>query len=98
MSEYWNDIAKSEGSIIYQDESKTVYTGVHTGKHPAQDKNLPEVDIIFQVTERHKSKDSIPLLFPEWEIETFRQTCMKTQILLLSCTMIMQLQSNFTVN
>ena len=71
MSEYWNDIAKSEGSIIHQDDSKTIYTGVHTGKHPAQDENLPEVDIIFQVTERHKSKDGIPLLFSEWEIETF---------------------------
>lgn len=44
---------------------------MHTGKKPAQDESLPEVDTIFQVTEWHRSNDGTLLLFPEVEIETF---------------------------
>lgn len=69
--EYWHAVAQAEGSIIHQDESKTVYTGVHTGKKPAQNEALPDIDVIFQVTERRIAKDGTHLLFPELEIETF---------------------------
>ena len=69
--EYWLSVAKAEGEIVYQSASKTIYTGVHTGKHPAGDENNPAIDIIFQVTERYIAKDGTHLLFPELEIETF---------------------------
>jgi len=71
LPNYWLSVAQAQGSIVYQDESKTVYVGVHTGKKPAQDKSFPDIDVIFQVTERHKAKDGTCLLFPEIEIETF---------------------------
>lgn len=69
--EYWLSVAQAEGSILYQDESKTTYTGIHTGKKPANDESLPDVDIVFQVIERRRAKDGTLLLFPELEIETF---------------------------
>ncbi|MCF8131318.1 MAG: IS1380 family transposase [Deltaproteobacteria bacterium] len=69
--EYWHDVAQAEGTIIHQDESKTVSIGIHTGKKPAQDESFPDIDIIFQVTERRRAKDGTLLLFPELEIETF---------------------------
>jgi hypothetical protein len=68
---YWLSVAQSEGTIIHQDESKTVYTGLHTGRKPAGDESLPDVDIIFQITERRIARDGTLLLFPELEIETF---------------------------
>jgi hypothetical protein len=69
--EYWLAVAQAEGTITCQDESKTVYVGVHTGKKPANDASLPDIDVVFQVTERHKAKDGTNLLFPDVEIETF---------------------------
>jgi len=69
--EYWHDVAQAEGEITYQDEAKTVYTGIHTGKKPAGDASLPDIDIIFQVTETRITKEGTPLLFPEIDIETF---------------------------
>lgn len=48
-----------------------MYTGVHTGKKPAQDESFPAIDVIFEVTERHRAKDGTMLLFPEVEIETY---------------------------
>ena len=70
-SDYWLDIARAEGVVICHNDSKTVYTGVHTGKKPARDESLPALDIVFQVTERCIAKDGTFLLFPEMEIETF---------------------------
>jgi len=71
LREYWLAVAQAEGTLIHQDESKTVYTGVHTGKKPAQDESFPAIDVIFQVTERYRAKDGTHLLFPELEVETF---------------------------
>ena len=71
LPDYWHAVAQVEGAIVHQDESKTVYTGVHTGKKPAGDESFPAIDIIFQVTERRRAKDGTLLLFPEVEIETF---------------------------
>lgn len=69
--EYWHDVAQAEGVITYEDASQTVYTGIHTGKKPAGDTSLPDIDIIFQVTETRITKEGTPLLFPEIDIETF---------------------------
>ncbi len=48
-----------------------MYTGVHTGHKPAGDTTLPDIDSIFQVTERRTANDGTPLLFPEIEVATF---------------------------
>lgn len=69
--EYWLDTAKAEGQIIFNSDRKTVYSGIHTGRTPASDEILPEMDIVFKVTERRVSKDGTTLLFPEIEVETF---------------------------
>ena len=71
MPEYWLSVAQGEGTVIHRDESKTVYTGIHTGRKPANDESFPDIDIIFQVTERQRAKDGTLLLFPELEVETF---------------------------
>lgn len=71
LPEYWLSIARAEGNIISESDSKIVYTGVHTGKHPADDEKLPPIDIVFKVTERHEAKDGTRLLIPDLEIETF---------------------------
>jgi hypothetical protein len=69
--EYWLDVAQAEGEITYRNTHKVVYTGVHTGKTPGSDPDLPPVDVVFEVTERFFSKDGTMLLFPEIEVQTF---------------------------
>ena len=69
LPEYWLSVAQSEGVITYQDETKTVYTGFHTGKTPTD--NGPDMDIIFEVTLRRVAHDGTTLLFPEVSVETF---------------------------
>lgn len=69
LPEYWLSVAQSEGTITYQDETKTVYTGFHTGKTPTD--NGPNMDIIFEVTLRRVARDGTTLLFPEISVETF---------------------------
>jgi len=71
LPEYWLSVAHAQGTITYQDASKTVYTGIHTGKNPAGDESFPALDIIFQVTEKRIASDGTPLLFPEITTETF---------------------------
>lgn len=69
LPEYWLSVAQSEGTITYQDEGKTVYTGFHTGKTPTD--GGPDMDIIFEVTLRRLATDGTTLLFPEISVETF---------------------------
>jgi hypothetical protein len=69
LPEYWLSVAQSEGTITYQDETKTVYTGFHTGKTPTD--SGPKMDIIFEVTLRRIARDGTTLLFPEISVETF---------------------------
>ena len=71
LPEYWLSVAQAEGEIQEHDEKKTVYTGFHTGKTPDTEEPLPDADIIFQVIERHMTKDGTRLLFPELEVQTF---------------------------
>lgn len=70
LPEYWLSIAKAEGTIAYQDDRKTVYTGFHTGCTPAKDPDFPAIDIVFEVTERNYSKDGTKLLWPDIEVQT----------------------------
>ncbi len=69
--ESWLDTAKAEGEITSTNNRRTVRVGIHTGRTPASDKNLTEMDIVFKVTERYVAKDGTQLLFPEIEVETF---------------------------
>ena len=69
--ESWLDIAKAEGEVISNNDRRTVYTGIHTGRTPASDETLIPMDIVFKVTERYEAKDGTKLLFPEIEVETF---------------------------
>ena len=69
LPEYWLSVAQSEGTITYQDEGKTVYTGFHTGRTPTDDG--PDMDIIFEVTLRRAAGDGTVLLFPEIAVEMF---------------------------
>lgn len=69
--EAWLDTAKAEGEVISSNNRRTVYTGVHTGRTPASDKTLSEMDIVFKVTERYVDKQGTKLLLPEIEVETF---------------------------
>lgn len=69
--ESWLDTAKAEGEVISNNNRRTVYTGIHTGRTPASDETLPEMDIVFKVIERYVDKDGTKLLFPEIEVETF---------------------------
>lgn len=71
LPDYWLSVAEAQGEVIFKDESKTIYRGVHTGKKPAGDESFPAIDIIFQVTERYIDKKGSRLLFPEIEVETF---------------------------
>ncbi len=69
--ESWLDTAKAEGEVTSNNDRRTVYTGVHTGRTPASDETLSEMEIVFKVTERYVAKDGTKLLFPEIEVETF---------------------------
>ncbi|MBT6835734.1 MAG: IS1380 family transposase [Bacteroidetes bacterium] len=69
--ESWLDTAKAEGEMIFTNNRRTVYTGIHTGRTPASDETLSEMDIVFKVTERYVAKDGTKLLFSEIEVETF---------------------------
>lgn len=69
--ENWLDTAKAEGKVNSNNDRRTVYTGIHTGRTPASDETLSPMDIVFKVTERYVDKDGTKLLFPEIEVETF---------------------------
>ena len=70
--ESWLDTAKAEGEMISTNNRRTVYTGIHTGRTPASDETLSQMDIVFKVTERYVAKDGTKLLFSEidWLVAT----------------------------
>ena len=65
--ESWLDTAKAEGEVISNNDRRTVYTGIHTGRTPASDETLSDMDIVFKVTERYVDKYCSKLLFSEIE-------------------------------
>ena len=69
--DWWLDIAKAEGEITCNNDRKTVYTGIHTGRTPASDETITPMDIVFKVTERYVDKSGTKLLVPLIEVETF---------------------------
>jgi hypothetical protein len=69
--EYWLERAQSLGTLSRPREGKNVYTGVMTVSHPKSDGVLPDVDIVFKITERLSDRQGNPFLFPEVEIETY---------------------------
>ncbi len=51
--ESWLDIAKAEGEIISNNDRRTVYTGIHTGRSLSSDETLIPMDIVFKVIEQY---------------------------------------------
>ncbi len=73
--ESWLDTAKAEGEVVSNNDRRTVYTGIHTGRTPASDKTLIPMDIVFKVIERYAAKDGTKLLFPEIEVWSQLRCC-----------------------
>jgi hypothetical protein len=69
--EYWLDLAKALGKAEQPRSGKTVYSGVLTGRYPAGNDSLPEMDIVFRVTQRTIDNKGNHLLFPEIEVESY---------------------------
>lgn len=69
--EEWLEIAQTLGSRKEERPGKMVYTGTITKSHPKADADMPEFDIVFQVTERTLDIHGDKLLVPQIEIETW---------------------------
>jgi len=69
--EDWLECAKSLGTAKEIRPGKTVYTGTITKSHPKADSDMPEFDIVFEVTERTTDREGNQFLVPEIEIETW---------------------------
>jgi len=68
---YWHDLALTLGEKRNIRQGKDVYTGVVTRSHPQADADMPDFDIVFQVTERTIDRDGNPLLVSDIEVETW---------------------------
>jgi hypothetical protein len=68
---YWHDLAQTLGEKRNDRPGKDVYTGVVTRSHPHADADMPEFDIVFQVTERTIDRDGNRLLVSDIEVETW---------------------------
>ncbi len=69
--EDWLELAQTLGVQRLVRPGKTTYTGTITKSHPKADADMPEFDIVFQITERTIDRDGNFLLVPEIEIETW---------------------------
>ncbi len=69
--EEWLECAKSLGTARETRPGKTVYTGTITRSHPKADPEMPDFDIVFEVTERKTDHEGKSFLIPEIEIETW---------------------------
>jgi len=69
--EEWLELAQLYGKKQVIRPGKTVYTGTVTRSHPKADADMPEFDIVFQVTERTEGRDGQSLLVPEIDVETW---------------------------
>jgi len=70
-SDYWLDTARALGTAQQSRPGKTVYTGTITKAHPKADPDMPEFDIVFQVTVRTSDRLGNVNLVPEIEVETW---------------------------
>jgi len=71
QTEYWLDIAETFGKPEHPREGKTVYSGTITKAHPKAIPDMPDLDIVFQVTVRTIDKKGADYLVPDVEIETW---------------------------
>jgi hypothetical protein len=65
------DMAKSIGQRSDPRRGKIVWTGVLTKAHPKAPAGFPDLDLVFQVTERTIDRDGNAFLFPEIEVESW---------------------------
>lgn len=68
---YWHELAQTLGEKRNDRPGKDVYTGVVTRNHPHADADMPEFDIVFQVTERTIDREGNRLLVSDIEVETW---------------------------
>ncbi len=87
-------VTKAEGTIIYQNDPQTVYTGFHMGRTPENDPDFPAIDIVFEVTDR---TDSTKLLWPDVEVQTFWTPSMNRRKLFLYCITNTALYQNISI-
>jgi len=69
--EQWHEIAETLGIARHPRPGKTVYTGTITKSHPMADVDMPEFDIVFEVTVRTNDHRGDDFLVPEVEVETW---------------------------
>lgn len=70
-TEYWREVAQTLGEKRIDPTGTVVYTGTLTRAHPLAEPGMPELDIVFQVTERTIDRQGNPLLVAELEVETW---------------------------
>lgn len=69
--EQWREIAETLGTAHHPRSGKTVYTGTITKSHPKADADMPEFDIVFEVTVRTSDHRGDDFLVPDVEVETW---------------------------
>ena len=69
--EQWREIAETLGTARHPRPGKTVYTGTITKSHPKADKDIPQFDIVFEVTVRTSDHRGDYFLVPQVEVETW---------------------------
>ena len=69
--EEWLNDAQVFGEKKDERDGKTVWTGTITKHHPKADPEMPELDIVFQVTLRTKDHEGNDLLVPDIAVETW---------------------------
>jgi len=67
----WLELAQTFGQKREIRPGKSVYIGTITKAHPKADPDMPEFDIVFEVTERTIDRNDNTLLIPEIEVETW---------------------------
>ena len=70
-TEEWLEKAQTFGTAHKRYPGVVEYTGSITKAHPKADADMPEFDIVFQVTERTMDREGFPLLVPEIIVETW---------------------------
>jgi len=69
--EQWFALAKRVGTAKEVREGKMYYTGTTSHKIPGNRKDLPAVEVAFEVTERTLDHKGNPLLLPQLEVNTY---------------------------
>ncbi len=69
--EQWLALAKRVGTVKELRDGKMYYTGTTSHKIPGDRKDLPAVEIAFEVTERTLDHKGNPLLLPQLEVNTY---------------------------